>query len=235
MSNTSPSSGLGVANRDRRLNKRDGNDTAGLHEPAGCGLSVSRQIRPLSPSMLGWYGTTGPTNRQSGGSKGYRKGNRNSRRKIPSSNGSGPTISAFHKLDTCCCCCCCGFDAVCIVLVLGIDWLLLFFFFFSSSSSRTTGQAVTPGGGSFCSMDNSRFKRAFPATDNGSCCVGCRPALMIVVIIVNLDPLCVSLSLSFSHTLLPPATQRQMSIVEGILFIRCFLVSSILRHHSLLA
>jgi hypothetical protein len=52
MSGTNPSSGFGSAINDRMLSSNDGNDTAGLQEPAGGDFSVSRHIRPPE-SMLG--------------------------------------------------------------------------------------------------------------------------------------------------------------------------------------
>ena len=52
MSGTNPSSGFGSAINDRMLSSNDGNDTAGLQEPAGGDFNVSRHIRPPE-SMLG--------------------------------------------------------------------------------------------------------------------------------------------------------------------------------------
>mmetsp|Transcript_26708 Transcript_26708/g.56796 ORF Transcript_26708/g.56796 Transcript_26708/m.56796 type:complete len:220 (-) Transcript_26708:194-853(-) len=93
MSGTSPSSGFGSAISDRMLSRRLGSDTAGLHDPAGGDLSVSRHILPPE-STFGWY--SGVRKRQRGGSKGYRPVMLTVTRNIPDSNGdpSGPVIWA---------------------------------------------------------------------------------------------------------------------------------------------
>jgi hypothetical protein len=52
MSGTNPSSGFGSAINDRMLSSNDGNDTAGLHDPAGGDFNVSKHILPPE-SILG--------------------------------------------------------------------------------------------------------------------------------------------------------------------------------------